>query len=111
MIMLFHIKRQSMSHLLIDIFIKLINCIRIKAKKLLYNNFLKKIKKVQNKLYILEKFIIASVANLKDIIEVKIYLNISKEKLLEVIVYLKRCVKWYQKKIQEKDSQQLFAWR
>ena len=102
MAIFFHIKRQLMLDLLADTFIKLVNRMRTKAKKYVDNNVLKEIKRVEGKLDILERLAIASVDNPKNTIEEKIYPEVSKEKLLEVIADLKRRGKWYQKQIQEK---------
>jgi hypothetical protein len=102
MAIFFHIKQQLMLDLLADTFIKLVNRMRTKAKKYVDNNVLKEIKRVEGKLDILERLAIASVDNPKNTIEEKIYPEVSKEKLLEVIADLKRRGKWYQKQIQEK---------
>ena len=91
-----------MLDLLADTFIKLVHRMRTKAKKYVDNNIIKEIKRVEGKLDILERLAIASVHNPKNTIEEKIYPEVSKEKLLEVIDDLKRRGKWYQQQIQEK---------
>jgi len=102
MAIFFHIKRQLMLDLLADTFIKLVHRMRTKAKKYVDNNIIKEIKRVEGKLDILQRLAIASVYNPKNTIEEKIYPEVSKEKLLEVIDDLKRRGKWYQQQIQEK---------
>ncbi len=98
----FHIKGQLMLDLLADTFIKLVHRMRTKAKKYVDNNILKEIKRVEGKIDILKRLAIASVNNPKNTIEDKIYTEVSKEKLLELIDDLKHRGKWYQQQIQEK---------
>ena len=102
MAIFFHIKKEMMVEGLADTFIKLVHRIRKKAEKYVDNNLRKEIKRVEGKLDILEKIAVASVNNPKSAIEDKIYSEISKDKLLELIADLKKRGKWYQQQIQEK---------
>lgn len=102
MAIFFHIKLQLMLDGLTDTFIKLTHRMRTKADKLVEKKILQDVKRVDGKFDILEKLAIATVKHPRGIIEEKVYTQVTKDKLIEVIDDLKHRGKWYQQEVQSK---------
>tara|TARA_B100001996_G_scaffold201784_1_gene154473 strand:+ start:186 stop:3188 length:3003 start_codon:yes stop_codon:yes gene_type:complete len=97
-----HVRLQLMLDGLSDSFVKLIHRMRTSAESHVNQHILKEVKRVGGKFDILEKLASATANNPKGIIEDKVYPEVSKATLLEVIEDLKHRGRWYQQKIQHK---------
>lgn len=102
MAIFFHIKLQVMLDALADTTIKLIHRMRTSASKYVDNYILREVKRVDGKFDILEKLAVANANHPKVIIEDKVYTEVSRAILLELINDLKHNGKWYQSQVQEK---------
>ena len=95
-----HIRLQLMLDDLADTFIKLVKRMRSGAEKYVDTYIVKEVKRVDGKFDILEKLASIAVNNPKGTIEDKVYPEVSKEKLEELITDLQQRGKWYQQQVQ-----------
>jgi TnpA family transposase len=97
-----HVRLQSMLDSLCETFQKLIKRMRSNAENYIDRYILKEVKRVDGKFDILEKLASVSLNNPKGIIEEKVYSEVSKDKLADIIADLQQRGKWYQQQVQNK---------
>ena len=97
-----HIRLQIMLDSLCRMLIRLLRRMRTNAESYVDNNILKDIKRVGGKLDILEKLALASYNYPKDIIEDKVYPEVSRDKLKDLINDLHHRSKWYDVQVNKK---------
>ena len=97
-----YIKLQISLDDMVDTFIKLVKRMRSNAEKYVDTYIVNEVKRVDGKFDILERLAFISVNNPKSIIEDKIYPEVPKSTLEELITDLQQRGKWYQQQVQKK---------
>lgn len=97
-----YIKLQISLDNMADTFTKLVRRLRSQAEKYVDTYIVSEVKRVNGKFDILEKLASISVNNPRDVIEDKIYPEVSKSTLEELITDLQQRGKWYQSQVQKK---------
>ncbi|MBT6206422.1 MAG: Tn3 family transposase, partial [Francisellaceae bacterium] len=102
MAMFCYVRSQLLLDALVDTFTKLIHRMRTNAQSYVDKNILKDVKRVDGKFDILEKLAKATADNPKGVIEDKVYPDVPRDLLLELIKDLGQRGKWYQNQIRDK---------
>lgn len=97
-----HIRLQNMLDALADTFVKLIHRMRTNAERSVRDYVLGEVERVGGKFNILKQIATIAVDNPKGIIEDKIYPEVSREKLLEIIDDLEKRGPWFKEQVQNK---------
>ena len=97
-----HIRLQHMLDGLADTFVKLIHRMRTSAERSVRDYVLGEVERVGGKFNILKQIATIAVNNPKGIIEDKIYPEVSREKLLEIIDDLEKRGPWFKQQVQNK---------
>lgn len=97
-----HIRLQTMLDSLCEMLIKLIRGMRSGAESYVDKHILKSVKRVGGKFDILGKLASVSFNNPRGVIEDKVYPEVPKDTLKEIIVDLQQRGKWYQYQVQKK---------
>ncbi|WP_100551500.1 Tn3 family transposase [Caedibacter taeniospiralis] len=97
-----HIRLQYMLDDLTDTFTKLIHSMRTNAEKSVRDYVLGEVERVGGKFNILKQIAMIAVNHPKGVIEDKIYPEVSKEKLIEIIEDLEKRGSWFNEQVQDK---------
>jgi len=97
-----HIRLQHMLDSLADTFVKLIHRMRTNAERSVRDYVLGEVERVGGKFNILKQIATIAVNNPKGVIEDKIYPEVSREKLLEIIDDLEKRGPWFKQQVQNK---------
>lgn len=102
MAIFFHIRLQAMVDGLIDTFAKLIHRMRTNAERSVRDYVMGEVERVGGKFNILKQIATIAVNNPKGVIEDKIYPEVSRKKLLEIIDDLDKRGPWFNEQVHEK---------
>ena len=102
MAMFFHIRLQAMVDGLIDTCAKLIHRMRTNAERSVRDYVMGEVERVGGKFNILKQIATIAINNPKGVIEDKIYPEVSREKLLEIIDDLDKRGPWFNEQVHEK---------
>lgn len=102
MIIFCHIKLELMLDSVVDMFTKILKRMRNNAEKYVDGYILKEVKRIDGKFDMLEKLASISVNNPDSLISEKIYPEIPKSILEELVLDLKQRGRWYKEQVQNK---------